>query len=101
MLKKEYVLDIGNVLGFCLVSYLAGNFPVRAAIHQLCGSLKVPYKFHLHHSEWIVFKLDSEGDRSKVFTGVPNFANRRQLMLKYMCNTLILGMMKQALFRSR
>lgn len=29
-------------------------------------------------------QLDSEGDRSKVFTGVPNFANRRQLMLKYM-----------------
>lgn len=83
-LVEEDLEDVESAWGFCLVGYIAGKFPGRKAIIQLCDSWQVSYKFITHDSGWLVFKFGNANDRDKILNGGPYFVFGRPLMLKVM-----------------
>ncbi|KAI5662745.1 hypothetical protein M9H77_22068 [Catharanthus roseus] len=62
-IEEEEVDDVIKTWGHALVGYVVGGFPGMAASSKLTSSLKVPTKFQVHKSGWIIFKFNNEEDR--------------------------------------
>lgn len=82
--EEEEVDDVVLAWGYALVGYVAGGFPGLDAINRLRNSWKIPHKFSLHKSGWLVFKFDTEAERQKVLEGGPYMIYGRPLILKHM-----------------
>lgn len=79
--------DLDNVVstwGFALIGYVAGGFPGIEAVRRLANSWKVPYKFYVHKSGWLVFRFEIHEDRDQVLQGGPYLIYGRPLILKEM-----------------
>lgn len=64
MLETEDIDVVEQSVGYCLIGYFAGRFPGRQAVIHLCDSWQVKYEYHVHTSEWFIFKLESEASFS-------------------------------------
>ncbi|XP_022843290.1 uncharacterized protein LOC111366827 [Olea europaea var. sylvestris] len=83
-LEEDDVHEVEDAWGFSLVGYVAGRFPGKTALLQLCNSWKVNYKYSVHTSGWLIFKFENAEDRLNVLEGRPYFVFGRPLMLKIM-----------------
>ncbi|CAH9093966.1 unnamed protein product [Cuscuta europaea] len=67
---------------YCLVGHFTGRFPGLKAIHDLKATWGVKCLVRSHEKGWIIFKFQSEGDRSKVVHEGPYIVFGKLLMLK-------------------
>ncbi|CAH9089753.1 unnamed protein product [Cuscuta europaea] len=87
---KGDTLDFGDrvlpsmveMWGFCLVGHFAGNFPGLKAVHDLKAKWGVKCLVRSHKKGWLIFKFQSEEERSKVLQGGPYTVFGKLLMLK-------------------
>ncbi|CAH9085341.1 unnamed protein product [Cuscuta europaea] len=68
--------------GYCLVGHFTGNFPGLKSVHDLKAKWGVKCLVRSHKKGWLIFKFQSEEDRSKVLHGGPYTVFGKLLMLK-------------------
>jgi len=84
VIELQDVDEIEKDWGFCLVGFIAGNFPGKDALLRLCDSWGVNYQFFTHSSGWLVFKFPDADSREVVMQKGPFSVFGRPLLLKYM-----------------
>lgn len=77
-------LDLEKQWGFALIGYVGGRFPGIKAIRDAMAKWKTRVKLHLHPSGWLVFKFNSDEDRTRVVNEGPYLIYNRPLLLKEM-----------------
>ncbi|KAG6484327.1 hypothetical protein ZIOFF_061132 [Zingiber officinale] len=80
----EDIETVEDSVGYCLVGCFMGRHPGRNGVHAIASRWRVPYKFYMHKSGWVVYRFDTPEDRDKVLRGGPYFAFGIPLFLKYM-----------------
>ncbi|KAI5672331.1 hypothetical protein M9H77_12695 [Catharanthus roseus] len=70
--------------GYSLVGYVASCFLGIDAITRMRNSWKIPNKFNIHKSWWLVFRFDEEENRQRVLDGGTYMIYGRHLILKNM-----------------
>ncbi|CAH9135340.1 unnamed protein product [Cuscuta epithymum] len=87
---KGETLDFGDrelptmvdMWGYCLVGHFTGSFPGLKAVHDLKATWGVKCLVRSHKKGWLIFKFQSEEDRSKVLREGPYTVFGKLLMLK-------------------
>lgn len=82
--EAKECLDLEKQWGFALIGYVGGRFPGIKALREEVAKWRTKVKIHLHPSQWIIFKFQSEEDRVKVVNGGPYHVFNRPLLIKEM-----------------
>lgn len=77
-------LNLEKQWGYALIGYVGGRFPGIKSLREAAAKWKARVKLHLHPSGWIIFKFQTEEERSKVVNGGPYHIFGRPLLLKEM-----------------
>ena len=84
VLEIQDVDEVEKTWGFCLVGFVAGKFPGKEAIINLCDTWNVEYEYLAHSSGWLVFKFPDSVSRDEVIQKGPYSIFGRPLLLKIM-----------------